>query len=310
MPPSRTTIASSRSRPGGRTVARIAVGIDGYPEGRDAAVLASAIARATDAEVMLVGVHPDPLVVLPDGLDWKSLEKQTHAALIEVRDRLAPGARIVVETDLSIPRALHRVIRREHSDLLVLGSSRHAQAGRVRIGRRTRQLLCGFDCALAVAPRGLHERAEIRLNRIGVGYDGGPQSRAAVELAGSIAVGAKAALHVCAVVDDRFPSGGFFAGYGVLLPEWDQSVQTEVDALRERATKDARTTGARVEVAGLRGRPADRLLDLCEEVDLLVVGSRRWGAVARLMLGSTGEALLHDASCPVMVVPAPDGEAA
>jgi nucleotide-binding universal stress UspA family protein len=55
----------------------------------------------------------------------------------------------------------------------------------------------------------------------------------------------------------------------------------------------------------LRGRPADRLLELCADVDLLVIGSRRWGAVARLMLGSTGEALMHDASCPVLVVPRP-----
>jgi nucleotide-binding universal stress UspA family protein len=72
-----------------------------------------------------------------------------------------------------------------------------------------------------------------------------------------------------------------------------------VDAISERATGHAQATGARVQVEGLRGRPADWLLDLCEHVDLVVIGSRRWGAVARLMLGSTGEALMHDASCSV-----------
>jgi len=117
-----------------------------------------------------------------------------------------------------------------------MGSSRHAPAGRVRIGKRTRQLLCNFDCALAVAPRGLHERAEIPLTRIGVGYDGGPESQAALELAGSIAVGAGAALHVRAVVDDRIPAGGFFAGYRVLLPDWEETIEAEVRAISERAT--------------------------------------------------------------------------
>jgi len=54
-----------------------------------------------------------------------------------------------------------------------------------------------------------------------------------------------------------------------------------------------------------RGRPASALLELSRGVDLLVIGSRRWGMVARLVLGSTGEALLHDAECPVLVVPRP-----
>jgi hypothetical protein len=48
-----------------RALARIAVGVDGYPEGRDAAVLGATIARATGAELMLVAIHPDPLVVVP-----------------------------------------------------------------------------------------------------------------------------------------------------------------------------------------------------------------------------------------------------
>jgi hypothetical protein len=38
-------------------------------------------------------------------------------------------------TDQSVPLALHRVVQREHRDLLVLGSSRHARPGHVRIGK-------------------------------------------------------------------------------------------------------------------------------------------------------------------------------
>ena len=183
------------------TVSRIAVGVGGYPEGKDAVVLAAAIARATQAELMLVAVHPYPLVVLPEELNWTSLEKQAATMLAEVRDSLAPDARMVVETDLSVPRALERVVRREHRDLLVVGSSRHGPDGRVRIGKRSRQLLCHFKCALAIAPRGMHSRPLQELRRIGVGYDGGPESEAALSLAGSIAGAAGAELHLCGVVD-------------------------------------------------------------------------------------------------------------
>ena len=50
---------------------------------------------------------------------------------------------------------------------------------------------------------------------------------------------------------------------------------------------------------------ADALLALSRKVDLLVIGSRRWGPMARVLLGGTGETLLHEAHCPMLVVPRP-----
>jgi nucleotide-binding universal stress UspA family protein len=299
----RTRAAGKASRR--ETIARIAVGVDGYPEGRDAAALAAAIAGVTGAEVLLVAVHPDPLVVLPEGMNWTSLREDAVRTLREVRDSHAPGARIVAETDVSVARALHRVIRREHRDLLIVGSSRHAPEGRVRIGKRTRQLLCNFEGALAIAPRGLHAHPPVPLGRIGVGYDGGAESEAALALAASIATDAGAELHVRSVVDDRIPPIGFsaLAPGGAALPIWEEAVMAEISSLDElqASAMKALYTNARREV--VRGRPADALLALAAEVDLLVIGSRRWGSVERLLLGSTGEALLHDAPCPVLAVP-------
>jgi nucleotide-binding universal stress UspA family protein len=48
------------------------------------------------------------------------------------------------------------------------------------------------------------------------------------------------------------------------------------------------------------------LLDeLSDEVDLLVIGSRRWGPLTRVLLSGTGEALMHGARSSIMVVPRP-----
>jgi nucleotide-binding universal stress UspA family protein len=303
-----TTLAQSGSGAvsGRPTIKRIAVGVDGYPEGRDAVALGFALARVTTAELMLVAVHSDPLVVLPEGMNWTSLEQQAKATLNAARDSLAPGARIDVETDLSVPRALQRVVRREHRDLLVVGSSRHATDGRVRIGKRTRQLLCHFECPLAVAPRGLRDHPDLQFQRIGVGYDGEPEAETALALAGSIALAAGAELRVRAVVDDRMPPVGWPAmATGALLKTWEQAVEEQMASLQVDGQTLGRATGADARVEATRGRPADALLELSEDVDLLVIGSRRWGPASRLLLGSTGEAVMHDARCPVLAVPRP-----
>jgi nucleotide-binding universal stress UspA family protein len=288
------------------TLARIAVGVNGRSAGLDAVTLGEAIARATGAELMLVTVHTDPLVVLPSGMNWKALEEQAEKAAMQARDALAPDARVVVETDVSVARALGRVVERERRDLLVLGSSRRAEEGGVRIGKRARQLVNDAKCSLAIAPRGMNRDGGRRLERIGVGYDGGPESRAALALAGSIAAAANAMLHVRGVVDDRLPTLGWSAvGGGPVIPQWEQLVESDEKSLLTELTDAARASGANVETAVERGRPADALLALSGEVDLLVIGSRRWGPFARLILGSTGEALLFHARCAVMVVPRP-----
>ena len=289
-------------------IARIAAGVDGFREGRDAATLASMIARAAGAELMLVAVHPDPMVVLPAQIGWTGMRREAERFLRETRDAVAPGARVVVETDWSVPRALERVVQREHRDLLVVGSGRDGPEGRVRIGNRTRQLLSHSRCALAVAPRGLGEQPARRIGRIGVGYDGGPESEAALALAGALAVSSGATLLVRAVVDDRVPMVGWQSAMREqVLAMWDELLAPHIAALFERAQSASEATGAEIEQVDVqRGRPADALMELCERVDLLVIGSRRWGAAARVLLGRTGEALMQGASAPVLVVPRPE----
>jgi nucleotide-binding universal stress UspA family protein len=304
-PDARATTSGKAAATSSAAISRIAVGIDGFTEGQDAAALGAAIARMTGAGVMLVAVHSAPLFPAP-GWDWRSLRKEAETILRGVRDRFAPDARIRTESDFSVPRALLRVVQRQHRDLLVVGSSRQAPQGHVRISKRTRQLLCQFECALAIAPRGMHSNPDVQLKRIGVGYDGEPESAAALALAGSIA-GAGAELQVRAVVDDRVPGLLRSALGGLVATGWTDVIAQEQQCLHDQAIAAAEATGATVNVEVLGGRPADALLALSGDVDLLVIGSRRWGPTARVLLGSTGEALLHDAACPVLAVPRPQG---
>ncbi len=282
----------------------LAAGVSASLEGRDAAALGAALARATGADLTLVAVISDPIVVPPNAFSWKSLRKQAQVGLARIRDLEMPDAHVVVKTDVSTARALRRVVARDHRDLLVVGSSDKAPEGSVRIGKRVRQLIGYASCALAIAPRGIHHRKDIPIRRIGVGYDGGPESEAALALAASIAIAAGAKLHICGVVDDRAKSARWSrGGVSEALPELDDQVLTEEQQLRQRARAAAESLDPKARVEIRRGRPADVLLELCPEVDLLVIGSRRWGTVARLLLGSTGESLVYHATCPILIVP-------
>ncbi|HUO73631.1 MAG TPA: universal stress protein [Solirubrobacteraceae bacterium] len=290
-----------------RQITRVAVAVDGYPEGRDATRLGATIAAITAAEPILVMVVSAPSAA-PRWVGQEGLYDQAQATLEQVRDALLPDARVVVEHDDSVARGLERIVAQGNRDLLVVGSSRHAPEGHVRIGKRTRQLLGHAGCALAVAPRGLHHKGEFALARIGVGYDAGPEAEAALTLAGSLAHAAGAELHVHAVVDNRGvpPIDWSTMKGGPPVAERDSYVRADVELLRERTRDAAQAVDPGVEVEVHRGRPADALLEMSTHVDLIVIGSRRWGAVAHLLLGSTGEALLHDAQCPVLVVPRTD----
>lgn len=61
---------------------------------------------------------------------------------------------------------------------------------------------------------------------------------------------------------------------------------------------------AGVTTRNLFGSPAERIVDLAEEegFDLVVVGSKGRGAVARLLLGSVADRVVHISKRPVLVV--------
>ncbi|HET7379786.1 MAG TPA: universal stress protein [Gaiellales bacterium] len=288
---------------GAERIGLIAVGVDDNSEACDAMVLATTIARAAGAEIMLVTVYPD----LPSPVLRKigRTPADAQARLEKLQALMAPEARVVVETDWSVPHALERVVSREHPDLLVLGSNRHGPRGRVRIGMYTRQLLGEAKCALAVAPRGLYRDGDTRLATIGVGYDGTPESRHALTRAGSLARAAGAQLRVRALVDDRLPYVGWTPVRPYVQGMWDDVIEPEVESLRNCAEREAAATGTEFTVTAEPGAPVDELIALSREVDLVVIGSRRWGPAVRVLLGSTGEALMHDSCCSVMVAPRP-----
>ncbi|MDQ3874840.1 MAG: universal stress protein [Actinomycetota bacterium] len=94
------------------------------------------------------------------------------------------------------------------------------------------------------------------------------------------------------------------APYAYPYPPDPEASREAGEALVERIAGDV-AEGTDVDLRALVGDPAESVLSLADEEDaeLIVVGSRRRGAVKAALLGSVSSTLATRASCPVVVVP-------
>jgi len=74
----------------------------------------------------------------------------------------------------------------------------------------------------------------------------------------------------------------------------------------EQELSFARDSGLSVDGRVMALGAAQALLDAAQDAELLVVGSRGRGGLASALLGSVSTAVVHHATCPVVVVPSRD----
>jgi nucleotide-binding universal stress UspA family protein len=190
----------------------------------------------------------------------------------------------------SVGRGLHVLAETEGADLIVVGSSRRGVVGRVLLGDDTRAALNGAPCAVAVAPAGYVEHPR-DIRRIGVGYDGSLESEHALEVARGLAAEHEAKLSACTAVS--VPLAAFKPGP---LPLSDA-----IDALVADAGQ--RIAALEVEPHAVYGATGEVLTSYSAALDLLVVGSRGYGPIGRLVHGSTSNELARTAQCPLLILP-------
>lgn len=286
---------------------KIVVGVDGRPGGKDAAALATALA-GSDADVLLVGVYRDSLLPLPLTLGQDhSLRADAERMLQEVRDAHAPQAHVRAVCDSFPARALRHVAEREHADLLVIGSTHRTDRGAVGVGRHGRQIVHDARCPVALAARGVASEPG-RPRRIVVGIDGSPESHAALAAAQELAGDDASRIVVVAVAEDKLPTTMAPLGAPLQIGQWESIVQARrahAAQLIDEVTADDRWAGQ-----VLVGDAAEQLGEAAKGADLLVIGSRRWGALARVVIGSTGDELLREAPGSLLLVPRPAEEPA
>jgi nucleotide-binding universal stress UspA family protein len=165
----------------------ILVGVDEHDGGRDAIALSRRLLAADGQLTFAHVIAGAPHVYFGVSAEYQASERERAQALLEdVRSESGRRAELRSVESLSVGRGLHELAEREAADLLVLGSSRRGLIGRVLVGDDTLAALNGAPCAVAIAPSGYgHEPGIVR--KIGVAYDGSPESRHALELARQLA---------------------------------------------------------------------------------------------------------------------------
>jgi len=133
-----------------------------------------------------------------------------------------------------------------------------------------------------------------------VAVDGSPPSERAVDLASKIAgpTGARLLLvHVAEPI--RLPR----ERYAEFVAQIEAEQQREEQPILGEAQKRAEAYGVRAETRSISGPIAESIADLAaeEQADLVVVGSRGQGAVARVFLGSVSDRLVHICKVSVLV---------
>ena len=279
------------------------VGVDESSGGRDAIALAQQL------------VAPDGQLTLAHVVSTSTWEPLASRAASAARERTKPAeqdraeemlrtardqagsasGRSAISTKVvwspRVGRGLHELADIEDADLLVLGSSRRGMLGRVLVGDHTRAALNGAPCAIAVAPAGYCDHFGA-LRRIGVGYDGSLESEKALEVARRLAAARHAELSACTAVTVPLPT----IGPGP-LPLSDM-----IEHLLRNARERIAELGGLEPLAGY-GPPVEVLANYSASVDLLVVGSRSYGPIGRLVHGSTSDELARTARCALLMLP-------
>jgi nucleotide-binding universal stress UspA family protein len=272
---------------------RILVGFDGSEPSCDALELALRFADPEGGEVLLGNV--DEHRAFRVAAHRSASEDVLAAALAELPAGLT--GRAVSRSAGSAARGLCEIAEEEHADLLVLGSHRGPDE-HVTPGSTALRLLQGAPCALAIAPRGKRERG--RFHHVGVAYDGSAEARDALVLAYALAERDGAAVSVYRAL----PHLGL-AHSGALAQDVDAAVRdARLDALSQLDdAADAAPAGVNPKTVLVHGEPGGIAAECEGIVELLIMGSRGYGPLHRVLAGSVSEALMLRATQPVLVVP-------
>lgn len=287
----------------------VVVGIDGSVIARSAARWAAeeAVRRGVGLRIVYADVFALPALPELPGLPWpKEHRVQVRTQVEQWLGRAADLARqdcpdVVVDTEERAGRPEPVLIDESRSaGLVVVGDRGLGGFAGLLAGSVAATVAAHAHCPTAVV-RGSDESGRLpSTGPVVVGIEGVHEARGVLAHAFDAAAARGVALHVVHT--------WHLVGVDPQAPVSRMVVQEDVRAREERLVSEvlAGWTEQYPDVQVHRfvgpGSPATVLLEHADSAQLVVVGSRGRGGFSGLLLGSTSQALIHHASCPVVVV--------
>ncbi|CAM3146079.1 universal stress protein [Saccharomonospora xinjiangensis] len=292
----------------------VLVGVDGSEAATRA--LRWAAERAADRALSLRVVYAYGLVaryfateapVPPSVIESLLEEAQTivETAAAEAR-RVAPDLSVSPQA-VDEPPVPALTSRSRDAALVVLGASGLGGFTGMLAGSTAVAVAAHAHAPVAVVRCGENRTDPPSSGPIVVGMDGSPLSEHAVACAFEEARHRGAplvAVHAWADVEDE----GVLRRARLFFTNSPEETDVREQLDRQLADWQATYPEVAVERVLVRDRPRRQLLDRSATAQLVVVGSRGRGGFTGLLLGSTSQALIHHARCPVMVVRPKNGE--
>jgi nucleotide-binding universal stress UspA family protein len=129
-------------------------------------------------------------------------------------------------------------------------------------------------------------------------FDGSPDGREALAQAKNLASACGARVHLLAIID---PSENMLIVEGMsFIPDNQAFV---IQSVLDEGVKRLRGVGCSATNELKYGKPAEQIVLSAAEInaDLIVVGHRDQGTLARWLNGSVGEAIVHHPPCSVLI---------
>lgn len=281
----------------------IVVGVDGSDSARDAALWAADEAARRDVGLRLVTAVYLPALGYPVGAGLASdyteeLRADADRRLTTLRSAIqATHADLEIGVRVRVGVPTQQLIG-ESSDalLMVLGSRGLGGFTGALVGSTAVALVAHGHCPVAVIRPGAPDGPVV------VGVDGSPISESAVALAFEEAALGGADLVAVHTWLDYGADPPYTTAFAHAV-DWDVIHQHEQERLAERlAGWQEKYPDVTVRRVVSQDRPVRCLLGQADGARLLVVGSRGRGGFTGMLVGSTSQALVYHAPCPLLVV--------
>jgi nucleotide-binding universal stress UspA family protein len=191
------------------------------------------------------------------------------------------------------------------ADLVVTGSRGHGAITGGLLGSTSYAVTAHAHCpAVVVRGPGVVHAGPSR--PVVVAFDDSKHAQAALDLAIPIACAAEAQLHVVSVDNvgglEAWPETDTILGREEILDAMHDHLRATLSSVQSETRRAHPGLDVHTNIVG--GAVGHAIAGYAEDVDagLVVMGSRGHGGFAGMLLGSVSHRVIHDATCPVMVV--------